>query len=154
MSPTAIRTRTIEVDAPLRVAYSQWVQFEEFPRFMDGVRLVKQVDDDRLLWTTDIEGVEERFETVITEQVSDRRLAWRSETGPSHAAVVTFLPIDDDRSRVTFQLEFDREDAPDIFDGRVEGDLARFAALVPDRLVASTAWRGAARAQDTGLICR
>ena len=30
----------IEVDVPVRVAYDQWTQFEEFPRFMEGVEAV------------------------------------------------------------------------------------------------------------------
>ena len=29
---------SIEVDVPISVAYNQWTQFEEFPRFMTGVK--------------------------------------------------------------------------------------------------------------------
>src|SRR5437868_3286607 len=35
--------KTIEVDRPVRTVYNQWTQFEEFPRFMDGVKEVKQI---------------------------------------------------------------------------------------------------------------
>jgi uncharacterized membrane protein len=29
--------KSIEVNVPVRTAYNQWAQFEEFPRFMEGV---------------------------------------------------------------------------------------------------------------------
>jgi len=41
--------KTIEVDRPVRAVYNQWTQFEEFPRFMDGVEQVMQIDDS---WRT------------------------------------------------------------------------------------------------------
>ena len=34
-------SHTIEVNAPLRVVYNQWTQFEEFPHFMEGVEEVR-----------------------------------------------------------------------------------------------------------------
>ena len=38
---------TIEVEVPVRVAYDQWTQFREFPKFMDGVESVNRLDDRR-----------------------------------------------------------------------------------------------------------
>lgn len=40
--------QSCEVNAPLRAVYNQWTQFEEFPRFMEGVKEVRQLDDKRL----------------------------------------------------------------------------------------------------------
>ena len=42
--------KSIEVNVPVRTAYNQWTQFEEFPRFMEGVKEVTQLDDTRLHW--------------------------------------------------------------------------------------------------------
>ena len=39
---------TVDVDVPVRVAYDQWTQFEEFPRFMEGDESVQQLDDKRV----------------------------------------------------------------------------------------------------------
>jgi uncharacterized membrane protein len=39
--------QSIDVDVPVETAYNQWTQFEEFPRFMDGVKRVEQLDDRR-----------------------------------------------------------------------------------------------------------
>src|SRR5687767_9659619 len=48
--------QSIEVQVPVRTAYNQWTQFEEFPRFMEGVNEVKQLDDVTLHWMTEIGG--------------------------------------------------------------------------------------------------
>ena len=42
--------KSIDINVPVRTAYNQWTQFEEFPRFMEGVESVKQLDDTTLLW--------------------------------------------------------------------------------------------------------
>ena len=36
--------QSIEVEVPVRIAYDQWTQFEEFPKFMDGVDEVRQLN--------------------------------------------------------------------------------------------------------------
>ena len=32
--------KSIDVNVPVRTAYNQWTQFEEFPRFMEGIEEV------------------------------------------------------------------------------------------------------------------
>jgi len=49
---------TIDLDVPVRTAYDQWTQFEEFPRFMDGITKVEQLTDRTLRWTAKIGGIE------------------------------------------------------------------------------------------------
>ena len=46
----------IDVEVPVRTAYNQWTQFEEFPSFMEGVTAVTQLDDRRLQWKANIGG--------------------------------------------------------------------------------------------------
>ena len=48
--------KSIELNVPARTAYNQWTQFEEFPKFMEGVKEVKQLDDKRLQWKANIAG--------------------------------------------------------------------------------------------------
>ena len=48
---------TVDVDVPVRIAYDQWTQFEEFPLFMEGVDKVEQLDDTHIAWTADIGGI-------------------------------------------------------------------------------------------------
>ena len=61
-----ITTHSIEVNAPLRAVYNQWTQFEEFPRFMEGVEEVRQLDQRHLHWVAKAGG-----------KKKDEDLAWR-----------------------------------------------------------------------------
>jgi uncharacterized membrane protein len=140
---------SVDVNAPVRVAYNQWTQFEMFPRFMDGVDSITQIGDDRLIWKVSIAGVSREFDTTITEQTPDQRIAWTTTEGPKHAGVVTFHKIDDDTTRVTLQMDYDPEgvletiaDKVGFVSKRIEGDLENFKAFIEDRDVASGAWRG------------
>ena len=40
---------SVDVAVPVRTAYNQWTQFEEFPRFMDGVEEIRQVTPEMTL---------------------------------------------------------------------------------------------------------
>src|SRR5882724_10138402 len=73
--------KTIEIDAPVNKVYNQWTQFEEFPRFMEGVEQVTQLDDTRLHWVATVAGRRKEWDARITEQVPDMRIAWTSESG-------------------------------------------------------------------------
>ena len=42
--------KSIEVNVPFSTAYNQWTQFEDFPKFMEGVEEVRQLDDTHLHW--------------------------------------------------------------------------------------------------------
>ena len=79
---------SIDVDVPLSTAYNQWTQFEEFPRFMEGVEDVKQLDDKNLHWRASVGGKTEEWDAVITEQIPDKRIAWKSTEGVPTSGVV------------------------------------------------------------------
>jgi uncharacterized membrane protein len=87
--------KSIEVNVPLKTAYNQWTQFEEFPHFMDGVKEVRQVDDTHLRWRAVIGGKELEWDAEITEQKPDERIAWTSRGGEYNAGVVTFHRLSD-----------------------------------------------------------
>jgi uncharacterized membrane protein len=142
-------THTIDVDVPVRTAYNQWTQFEEFPRFMEGVERIEQLDDRHLRWHVDIAGVDREFEAEITEQEPDQRIAWRSRTGVDQGGVVTFHPLNDEQTKVTLQMSFEPEGAAEnigdkmgMVDRRVEGDLERFKEFIEERGAETGAWRG------------
>ena len=76
--------RSIEINVPLRTAYDQWTQFEEFPTFMEDVKSVKQTDDTHLHWCVEIDGRTIEWDAEITEQIPDHRIAWRTYPWPHH----------------------------------------------------------------------
>ena len=140
---------SIDVKAPLSTAYNQWTQFEEFPRFMEGVKSVEQIDDTHLHWVAEIAGKEAEWDAEITEQHPDERVAWRATSGAQNAGVVTFHRIDDDTTRVTLQLDVEPEGVVEnvgtalgFLDRRVKGDLERFKEFIESGGSETGAWRG------------
>jgi uncharacterized membrane protein len=145
----------VEVNVPVRTAYDQWTQFETFPRFMEGVKQVRQLDDTTLEWVADVAGKEKRWKAKITEQRPDERVAWTSIDGARNAGVVTFHRLDEGKTRVTLQLDVDPEgpvenvgDALGLVKRQVEGDLKRFKEFIESRGGETGAWRGEVAAKS------
>jgi len=142
-------TESVDVEVPVSTAYNQWTQFETFPQFMGGVDEIRQLDDTHQHWRTSIGGVSREFDTEITEQHPDERVAWKSTDGTTHAGVVTFHRLSDTTTRVTVQLDWQPEGtvekagaAVGVDDRQVKGDLARFKEFIESRGQESGAWRG------------
>jgi uncharacterized membrane protein len=142
-------TESVDVEVPVRTAYDQWTQCESFPKFMEGVEQVHQIDDRHTHWKTKVGGQEREFHATITEQHPDERIAWKSDDGPQHAGVVTFHRLSDNQTRVTAQMDIDpdgfAETAADklgIIERRVKGDMQRFKSFIEERGVEEGAWRG------------
>jgi len=141
--------RTIELNVPVSDAYNQWTLFEEFPRFMEGVEQVTQIDDGLMHWKANIAGKDEEWYAEITEQIPDSRIAWRSRDGAENAGVVTFQRLSDEKTRIRLQLTYEPHgllervgDALSFVTSRVEGDLERFKEFIESRRKATAGWRG------------
>jgi uncharacterized membrane protein len=141
--------KSIDVEVPVSTAYNQWTQFEEFPRFMEGVKEVRQINDERLHWRAEIAGKEEEWDARITEQRPDERVAWTSEGAAMNAGVVTFHKLNPTKTRVMLQLEYEPEglvenvgSALGFVTRRVAGDLERFKEFIEARGTETGAWRG------------
>ena len=141
--------KTIEVDVPVTTAYNQWTQFEEFPRFMEGVREVRQMDDTRLYWKAEVGGREKEWYARIIDQEPDRRIAWQSEQGARNGGEVSFEPLDESRTNIFLRMEYEPEDFVEstgdvlgFVSRRVQGDLDRFKEFIEARGQETGAWRG------------
>lgn len=140
---------SIEVNVPIRTAYDQWTQFEEFPRFMDGVERVVQRDDRTLDWTANVAGQRKEWTAEITDQTPDVRVAWKSTGGDENAGAILFQSLEPGKTRLTLKLDAD-PDGPietiganlGFLERRVKGDLARFKVFIEARGSATGAWRG------------
>jgi uncharacterized membrane protein len=140
---------SIEVDVPVSTAYNQWTQFEDFPKFMDSVHEVRQLDDTHLHWRADVGGKEEQWDAEITEQIPDKRIAWRSVGGVKNAGVVTFHKISDSRTRVMLQMDYEPRDMSEgigdafgLVKMQLKGNLKRYKELLESRGKETGAWRG------------
>jgi uncharacterized membrane protein len=141
--------QSIDVNVPVHTVYNQWTQFEEFPRFMEGVEEVRQLDDRRLHWRANIGGRVEEWDAVITEQHPDERVAWKNTTGAPNAGVVTFHRLADTKTRIMLQMEYDPQgvvenlgDLLGVVSRRVANDLERFKEFIEARGQETGAWRG------------
>lgn len=141
--------KSIDVNIPLHKVYNQWTQFEEFPRFMEGIEEVTQVTDTMTHWRAKIGGKEEEWDARILEQTPDRRVAWEGIEGARNAGAVTFREIGPAITRVTLHLDYEPEgvvehigDALGFVERRVEGDLRRFKEFIEARGSETGAWRG------------
>lgn len=145
----ALIEKSVEVNVPVRTAYNQWTQFEEFPQFMEGVTQVQQLDSTHLHWKAQIAGKEKEWNAVITEQHPDERIAWTSTDGAKNAGVVTFHRLSDQKSKIMLQMDYEPEGVVEHVGGamgavslRVAGDLMRFKEFIEKRGRESGAWRG------------
>jgi uncharacterized membrane protein len=142
--------KSVEVDCPVGAAYNQWTQFEDFPRFMSGVKEVTQIDDTHVHWHAEVWGKDKEWDAEIVEQVPDQRIAWRSVSPEvPNAGEVRFQPIGRDRTRVELTMDYDPEgaveragDALGMMSIHVQSTLRDFKKFIESRGAETGAWRG------------
>ncbi|KUL54455.1 hypothetical protein ADL22_03080 [Streptomyces sp. NRRL F-4489] len=140
----------IDVGVPVREAYDQWTQFQEFSRFAKGVVSVEQTGDTTSDWQVKVGKATRSWRANITEQVPDERVAWTTEGAKGTVnGVVTFHRLTDDLTRVLLVLEYFPkgllERTGNIW--RAQGrrarlDLKEFRAFLMLRGEATDGWRG------------
>ena len=141
---------TVDVDVPVGTSYNQWTQFESFPNFLDEVEEITQTDDTHSHWKVKIAGAEREFDTVVTEQHPDERVAWTSTGGDTeHAGVVTFHKLSDTTSRLTVQIDWEPQGLLEKVGSlvgagshAVKKDLENFKEFIEKEGTATGAWRG------------
>ena len=149
---------SIEVQVPVQQAYNQWTQFEEFPKFMDGIQSVQQLDETHVEWVAQIRGESRQWTTEITEQQPDERVAWKTIDGEvKNDGVVSFEQIAGGQTRVNVQMDVEGDSTAENVAGdllgivkrQVHGDLERFKQLIENRDQETGAWRGAVQDGET-----
>jgi uncharacterized membrane protein len=142
---------SIEVQVPVRQAYNQWTQFEEFPEFMAGIQSVQQLDDTHVQWVAKIRGESREWTTEIIEQQPDKKVAWKTIKGEvKNDGVVTFEQVAGDQTRINVQMDVEGDSTAEnvagdllgVVKSQVRGDLERFKQLIENRDHESGAWRG------------
>jgi uncharacterized membrane protein len=149
---------TIDVQVPVQQAYNQWTQFEDFPKFMEGIQSVQQLDDTHVQWVAEIRGERRQWTTEITEQRPDEKIAWKTTEGEvKNDGVVTFEPMGDVQTRVNVQMDVEGDSTAEnvagdllgVVKSQVRGDLERFKQLIENRAEETGAWRGEVREGET-----
>ena len=146
----------------MHTAYNQWTRFEDFPRFMEHVDEVRQLDDEHLLWRVTVARRTEEFDAKVTEQIPDTRISWKSTNGRRNAGAVDFHPLGDERCQVVVSMDAEPEgalervaDATGIAGRQVRADLGRFKAMIEARGSGSGGWRGSVEREGSStVVCR
>jgi uncharacterized membrane protein len=140
---------SIDVNVPVSTAYNQWTQFADFPKFMDNVESVTQLDDTHLRWIAEIRGRREEWKAEITHQEPDKVIAWRALEGKENSGRVDFEPLEGNRTRIEVTLKWEPEglveaaaDKIGVSDRAIKVDLENFKQLIESRGVETGAWRG------------
>ena len=141
--------KSVEVAVPIRVAYNQWTQFEDFPKFMKWVKEVRQIDPKKTHWTAEIGFKMMEWDADTIEQVPDTQISWRHTSGAPNEGSVHFTPLGADRTRVTARITYQAEsilqhvaDSLGLMSSHIQGDLDCFKTFIEGRGSETGGWRG------------
>jgi uncharacterized membrane protein len=144
--------QSIEISAPVRTVYNQCTRFEEYPSFLEGVTEIRRPDERQLEWHASVGGREIVWHAEITEQITDRRIAWRSVSGRRNAGTIDFEPLAAGRTRITAAMDYEPQGALEsmgsafgVLQRRIESDLLRLKRFIEDRVEQTRAPRAEAR---------
>ena len=139
----------VDVDRPIDQVYNQWTQFECFPKFMAGVKEVRQLDATHLHWHAKVWGKDKTWVSEITEQVPEERISWKSVSGTYSAGTVRFESLDEDRTRVRLQMAYEPEGLVELagnslgfLDAQVQNAVNDFKIFIETHEQPTGAWRG------------
>jgi hypothetical protein len=145
-------SQSVEIKAPVHVAYNQLTQFEDYPRFMEEVESARQTDDTHVHWTTRAGSGSHDWDSEIIEQQPDRCIAWRNMGGPVTTGRMDVEQAGPDASRVTFTIEAAVDGAAQAAEGalaqQIGSDLQRLKQMIESSGDASGAWRGEVHAGE------
>ncbi|MBF6277185.1 MULTISPECIES: SRPBCC family protein [Nocardia] len=97
----------IDVGVPIDLAYDQWTQFADFPKFTKKLEQVEQVSDEKLSWTGKVFWSRRTWESTIIEQIPFERIIWRSKGAKGYIdGAVGFYELTPNLTRILVVLEY------------------------------------------------
>jgi uncharacterized membrane protein len=147
--PTVI-IEHIDVGVPLRTAYDQWTQYQDFSTFAKGVKSASRADDTHSDWQAKVWWSNRSWKAHTTEQIPDYRIQWTSEGAKGTTkGVVSFHELEENLTRVLLVMEYYPsglfEKTGNIW--RAQGrrarlDLKHYARFITLKGEAEDGWRG------------
>lgn len=143
----------VDVGVPLRTAYDQWTQYQDFSTFAKGVKSANRADDTTSDWQLKVFWSNRSWKAHTTEQVPDDRIAWKSEGAKGTTkGVVSFHRLDDNLTRVLLVVEYYPtglfEKTGNLWRAqgrRVRLDLKNYVRFITLKGEADDGWRGEIR---------
>jgi uncharacterized membrane protein len=98
---------TIDVGVPLRIAYNQWTQYEDFSSFMKKVENVERPSEEKSNWKAQVFWSHRSWEATTQEQVPDDHIIWRSKGAKGYVdGAVTFSELAPNLTRISLVMEY------------------------------------------------
>jgi hypothetical protein len=101
---------SVEVGVPLRVAYDQWTQYQDFPTFTKKVEQAQPDDSDdgmKVSWKAQVFWSHREWEATIVDQRPDERIVWRSKGQKGHVdGAVTFHELGPNLTKIVVVMEY------------------------------------------------
>ena len=100
---------SIDVGVPRTVAYNQWTQYGDFPKFTKKVENVdrNRKEENKSNWKAQIFWSHRTWEATVIEQVPDDRIIWRAKGQKGHVdGAVTFHELTPNLTRILLVLEY------------------------------------------------
>jgi hypothetical protein len=150
--PTVI-IEHIDVGVPLRTAYDQWTQYQDFSTFAKGVKSASRADDTNSDWQLKVFWSNRSWKAKTTEQVPDDRISWSSEGAKGTTkGVVSFHELGENLTRVMVVVEYYPsgffEKTGNIWRAqgrRLRLDLKNYVRFITIKGEAEDGWRGEIR---------
>jgi hypothetical protein len=98
-----------DVGVPVTLAYNQWTQYNDFPKFTKKVESVdkNRNEEQKTNWKAQVFWSHRTWEATVIEQVPDERIVWRSKGQKGHVdGAVTFHELGPNLTRVLLVLEY------------------------------------------------
>ncbi len=125
--------QSVVVHAPIAEVFERWCRVEDYPKFMEGVREIRWLDEKKFSLKSENAG--EHFHSLceLTLRIPERRMAWRTIEGPDSSGVACFQIAGGGKTEVTLKMRYDVEtgwkDRVQV-EERLKRNLGRFKELV------------------------
>jgi uncharacterized membrane protein len=100
---------SVDVGVPVTLAYNQWTQYHDFPKFTKKVESAERDrnEEQKVNWKAQVFWSHRTWEASVIEQVPDERIIWRSKGEKGHVdGAVTFHELGPSLTRVLLVLEY------------------------------------------------
>jgi len=102
---------SIDVGVPVTLAYNQWTQYNDFPKFTKKVENADKTgnedEEQKINWKAQVFWSHRTWEATVIEQVPDERIIWRSKGQKGHVdGAVTFHELGPSLTRILLVLEY------------------------------------------------
>ena len=101
--------KTLFVRAPVEQVFAFWSDFENFPRFFEHVREVRDDGGGRTHWKVEgPAGIPAEWDALVTAYVPDQLIAWKTVRGEAvkSSGIVRFDPAADEGTLMNIRMTY------------------------------------------------